>query len=72
MDGLYHGRMTTPTAPPPRSPDENQTRLDLGVAYLEMGLRKDAIEVFAAVLERDPGNRAALDWLARARGELLG
>ena len=72
MEWPYNSRMTTPPAPPPPSPDENQTRLDLGIAYLEMGLTKDAIEMFQSVLERDPGNRAAIDWLARARGELLG
>lgn len=51
---------------------ETQAKIDLGIAYLEKGLREDAIAMFASVLERDPENRAARDWLARARGDLFG
>jgi len=55
-----------------RSPNNPQTRFNLGFAYLGLGRHADAEREFRLLVARDPGNRAAwqnLLWIHRATGD---
>jgi Tfp pilus assembly protein PilF len=60
------GRRSQP--PPETEPvpiEEAQVRYDLGIAYIEMGLRRDALAEFEAALRIDPLHDRAQDALAK-------
>ncbi len=54
--------------PPQAVPAEEPATATLGELYLKQGHRQEAKEIFRRVLEQDPGNRTALESLARLEG----